>query len=220
MVKTGGTTMPFELPKLEFAFDALEPHIDTKTVEIHYSKHHQAYVDKLNAALAADEKLAKKKAPFDMKDVDELLRHIDFFSGATQLAVQNNGGGHANHCLYWSNLGPASKSAPSAELGKAIDNVFGTLDNFKKKFSDTGVGRFGSGWVFLVFTRDKKLDIMSTPNQDSPLMLGHTPLLALDVWEHAYYLKYMNRRADHIAAWWNVVNWKNVSERFEKAKKQ
>ena len=210
--------MPFELPKLGYAFGALEPHIDAQTVEIHYAKHHQAYVDKLNAALAADTSIAKKKAAFDLTDVDELLRHIDFFSGATQLAVQNNGGGHANHSLYWATMAPAPQSAPSTELAKAIANVFGTFENFKKKFSDTGIARFGSGWVFLVLTRDKKLDIVSTPNQDSPLMLGHTPLLTLDVWEHAYYLKYQNRRPDYIAAWWNVVNWKKVDELWRKAK--
>lgn len=200
--------MHYTLPQLEYGYDALEPHIDAKTMEIHHTKHHQAYIDKLNAAI-------EKQPELDV-DVVELMGRLDEVKDdATRMAVRNNGGGHANHSLFWQLMSP-TKSEPSEALKKAIDSTFVTMDDFKTKFAEAGVGRFGSGWAWLV-VKDGKLTIISTPNQDNPWMEGLKPVLGLDVWEHAYYLNYQNRRPDYISAWWNVVNWTKVSELFEAA---
>lgn len=205
------------LPPLPFAFDALEPHIDAKTMEIHHGKHHAAYVAGLNAALAGAPKLQQQ-------DLVELLSQLPAIADLkTQTALRNHGGGHWNHSLFWETLAPAAKSgAPSAKLAAAIDASFGSMEDFKKAFGEAATKRFGSGWAWLVL-RQGKLQITSTANQDNPWMAGIVPdletglpLLGLDVWEHAYYLHFQNRRADYISAWWNVVNWKVVSERFEK----
>jgi Fe-Mn family superoxide dismutase len=202
--------MAFELPALAYATDALEPHIDKLTMEIHHGKHHQAYVDNLNKALAGTEG--------ENKSIDEIIENISKYP----MAVRNNGGGHFNHTLYWSIMSPNSGGAPSGELAKAIDAAFGSFDEFKKKFAEAGMTRFGSGWSWLSVAADGKLQVSSTPNQDNPLMdlaeVKGTPILGMDVWEHAYYLKYQNKRADYVAAFMNVVNWDAVSERFNKAK--
>lgn len=200
--------MHYTLPKLDYGYDALAPHIDAKTMEIHYTKHHQAYIDKLNAAI--------EKVPELDVDVVELMGRLDEIKDeAVKMAVRNNGGGHANHSLFWQLMSP-TKSEPSAALKTAIESAFGTLDDFKTKFAEAGVGRFGSGWVWLV-VKGGKLEIMSTPNQDNPWMEGLKPVLGLDVWEHAYYLNYQNRRPDYITAWWNVVNWAKASELYDAA---
>lgn len=202
--------MAFELPALAYATDALEPHIDKMTMEIHHGKHHQAYVDNLNKALAGTDG--------ENKSIDEIIKNISKYP----MAVRNNGGGHFNHTLYWSIMSPNSGGAPSGELAKAIDAAFGSFDEFKKKFAEAGMTRFGSGWSWLSVAADGKLQVSSTPNQDNPLMdlaeVKGTPILGMDVWEHAYYLKYQNKRADYVAAFMNVVNWDAVSERFNKAK--
>ncbi len=199
------------LPKLDYAYDALEPHIDAKTMEIHHTKHHQTYVDKLNAALQNFPKLQEKSA-------EELLTGFSKVPKEIQTSVRNHGGGHANHSLFWKIMGPNSGGQPEGELGKAIQKTFSSFDDFKKKFSDTAAGHFGSGWAWLAVEKGK-LSVYSTPNQDSPLMEGKTPILGLDVWEHGYYLKYQNRRAEYIQNWWNVVNWKQVGENYKKAVK-
>lgn len=201
--------MHHTLPELPYAYNALEPHIDAKTMEIHHTKHHQAYVDKLNDAL--------KKAPELDIDVVELMGRLDEIKDeAVKTAVRNNGGGHANHSLFWQLMSP-EKTEPSDELKSAIESAFGSMDDFKTKFAEAAVGRFGSGWAWLV-VKDGKLAIMSTPNQDNPWMEGLKPVLGLDVWEHAYYLNYQNRRPDYITAWWNVVNWSKVAELYQAAK--
>jgi Fe-Mn family superoxide dismutase len=201
--------MHYTLPKLDYGYDALAPHIDAKTMEIHHTKHHQAYIDKLNAAI-------EKQPELDV-DVVELMGRLDEIKDeATRMAVRNNGGGHANHSLFWQLMSP-TKSEPSAELTTAINEAFGSMEEFKTKFSEAGLGRFGSGWAWLVI-KDGKLAIMSTPNQDNPWMEGLKPVLGLDVWEHAYYLNYQNRRPDYISAWWNVVNWAKASELYTAAK--
>jgi Fe-Mn family superoxide dismutase len=200
--------MPFSLPALPYDFGALEPHIDAKTMEIHHGKHHQTYVNNLNAAIEKAPELANKS-------LDDLMRGINSVPEAVRTAVRNNGGGHWNHSLFWEIMGPSSGGAPSGALGDAITSAFGSFDKFKEQWAAAGAGRFGSGWVWLV-NDGGKLSITSTPNQDNPLMEGKTAILGLDVWEHAYYLKYQNKRPDYITAWWNVVNWSAVSKRFGK----
>jgi Fe-Mn family superoxide dismutase len=204
-------TMAYELPSLPYAFDALEPHIDARTMEIHHDKHHGGYVKKVNAAL--------ENAP-DMagKPIEQVLANIDSVPESVRTAVINNGGGHANHSLFWQVMGPGAGGKPSGDLSSAIDKTFGSFDEFKNKFSDTAAGRFGSGWAWLVVDGGGDLHVYSTPNQNSPYMEGHTPVLGLDVWEHAYYLNYQNRRPDYIEAWWNVVNWDKVAEFYDAAK--
>ena len=202
--------MPFTLPALPYAHDALEPHIDTLTLQIHHGKHHQAYVDNLNKAIAG--------TPNESKSLEELVKA----AGTISPAVRNNGGGHWNHSFFWESLAPKAGGTPAGTLGDAINSAFGTFDGFKEKFAAAGMTRFGSGWAWLIL-KDGKLDISSTPNQDNPLMdvaeVKGSPLLGVDVWEHAYYLKYQNRRADYLAAFWNVVNWNKVVERFGAATK-
>jgi len=207
-----------QLPKLPYAVDALEPHIDAMTMTIHHGKHHAAYIANLNAALEKAPNLATIELPQLLADLGQVG------DAALRTTVRNNGGGHWNHAFFWETLAPASKSGkPSAALAKAIDSAFGSMDAFKEAFAKASMGRFGSGWAWLIL-RDGKLAITSTPNQDNPVMKGlvpdtdlGVPLLGLDVWEHAYYLHYQNRRADYVTAWWNVVNWEQVSERFAKA---
>lgn len=201
--------MSFTLAPLPYAFDALEPHIDATTMQIHHGKHHQAYVDNLNKAIAGTE--------YENKSLEELVKH----AGSISPAVRNNGGGHWNHTFFWESMAPNTGGTPSGELGDAINAAFGSFDSFKEKFAAAGITRFGSGWAWLGM-QDGKLNICSTPNQDNPLMeiaeCKCTPLLGVDVWEHAYYLKYQNRRADYLGAFWNVINWNKVAERFAAAK--
>lgn len=195
-----------ELPALSYAFDALEPHIDAKTMEIHHDRHHATYVNNLNDALKGNPELADKS-------VEELISNLDEVPENIRTAVQNNGGGHANHSLFWQILSPNGGGEPDGEIGKAIDDAWGSFEQFKKIFADAAIKRFGSGWAWLV-VKDGNLAITSTANQDSPLMDKDQPLLGLDVWEHAYYLKYQNKRPDYIEAFWNVVNWAEVNKRF------
>ena len=198
--------MAFTLPPLPYAYDALEPHIDAQTMQIHHDKHHQAYVNNLNAAI--------EKAPeLEGKSVEELLSNLDALPESVRTAIRNNGGGHANHTLFWDIMTPGGATQPSGALLDSINASFGSLDELKKQFNAAGVGRFGSGWAWLV-KDGEKLSIMSTPNQDSPLSQGHTAILGNDVWEHAYYLKYQNLRPKYLEAWWNVVNWDKVSALF------
>ena len=198
--------MAHELPALPYAFDALEPHIDARTMEIHHGKHHAGYVAKLNGALEQHAQLQKLS-------VEQLLGDIGSVPEAIRTAVRNNGGGHANHTLFWSIMAPKSGGEPTGALAKAISSAFGNFAGFKKQFSEAATTRFGSGWSWLVVNGGKPA-VLSTANQDSPLMDGKTPILGLDVWEHAYYLHYQNRRPDYIAAWWNLVNWDEVARRF------
>lgn len=202
--------MAFELPALSYATDALEPHIDKATMEIHHGKHHQAYVDNLNKALAGTDG--------ENQSIEDIQKNVSKYPAA----VRNNGGGHFNHTLYWSVMSPNGGGAPSGDLAKAIDDAFGSFDEFKKKFAEAGTTRFGSGWAWLSVSNDGKVQVSSTPNQDNPLMdvaeVKGTPILGMDVWEHAYYLKYQNKRPDYIAAFWNVVDWNAVAERYAKAK--
>lgn len=202
--------MAFELPKLPYANDALEPHIDARTMEIHHDGHHQTYVTGLNAALEGKEEFAGKT-------VEEIIANLDAVPADVRTAVRNNGGGHANHSLFWLLLTPNGKGAPEGELAAAIDAKFGSFDAFKEEFANAAKTRFGSGWAWLSVVNGE-LEISSTPNQDSPIMEGKTPILGLDVWEHAYYLKYQNVRPDYIAAFWNVVNWDKVAELYAAAK--
>jgi Fe-Mn family superoxide dismutase len=198
--------MAFSLPALPYANDALEPHIDARTMEIHHTKHHQAYVNNLNAAI--------EKAPeLQSKSLDDLMRGINSVPEAVRAAVRNNGGGHWNHTLFWELMGANKGGEPKGKLADAIKSAFGDFSKFKEQFAAAGTGRFGSGWAWLI-SDGGKLSIMSTPNQDNPLMDGKTAILGLDVWEHAYYLKYQNKRPDYIAAWWNVVNWDAVAKRL------
>lgn len=201
--------MAYDLPKLPYSYDALEPHIDARTMEIHYSKHHAGYVSKLNAAL-------EKHPDLQGKTVEDLIKGIDSVPEGIRTAVRNNGGGHANHSLFWTVMGPGSGGEPGGKLGDAIQSTFGDFATFKDQFSNAAATRFGSGWAWLVASGGK-LTVESAPNQDSPLMEGRTPILGLDVWEHAYYLKYQNKRPDYIAAWWNVINWDEVAKRLEAA---
>lgn len=198
--------MSFSLPALPYDFGALEPHIDARTMEIHHGKHHQTYVNNLNAAIEKAPELAGKS-------LDDLIQGINTVSESVRTAVRNNGGGHWNHSMFWEVMGPKAGGAPTGALGDAINSAFGGFDKFKEQWAAAGTGRFGSGWVWLV-NDGGKLSITSTPNQDNPLMEGKTAILGLDVWEHAYYLNYQNRRPDYITAWWNVVNWSAVSKRF------
>lgn len=200
----------FELPELPYAYDALEPHIDKETMNIHHTKHHNTYVTKLNAALEGH-------ADLQDKSVDALLSDLDNLPESIQTAVRNNGGGHSNHSLFWTLLSPNGGGEPTGELATQIKDAFGSLDAFKEKFATAATGRFGSGWAWLI-VKNGKLEITSTPNQDTPVMDGISPILGLDVWEHAYYLKYQNKRPDYIAAFWNVVNWDEVSKLYEAAK--
>jgi len=204
--------MPFTLPALPYPADALEVAIDKATMEIHHGKHHKAYVDNLNAALAGH-------ADLEAKPIEQLMREISQVPESIRQKVINNGGGHANHSFFWQLMAPNAGGAPSGDLASAINSAFGDLAGLKTKIKEAGVGRFGSGWAWLVVGADKKLAIESTANQDTPLMTGKTPILGVDVWEHAYYLRYQNRRPDYIEAWWNVVNWKTVAEHFAKATK-
>jgi Fe-Mn family superoxide dismutase len=201
------TMAEYTLPPLPYDFGALEPHIDAKTMEIHYTKHHQTYITNLNNAL-------KDHADLQGKTIDDLIAHLDKVPEAIRTAVRNNGGGHANHSLFWQLMKPGGGGEPSGALAQAITSDLGGLATFKENFGKAGLGRFGSGWAWLIVGKDGKLAVTSTPNQDSPVMEGIKPLLGLDVWEHAYYLKYQNRRADYIAAWWNTVNWEEVARRF------
>ncbi len=202
--------MTYVLPDLPYAYDALEPYIDARTMEIHHGKHHAGYVAKLNAALEGHPELQGKK-------VRELLSDVKSLPDGIRQAVINNGGGHANHSLFWKVMGPGKGGTPSGELATAMDSTFGSFDAFKEAFSNQAATRFGSGWAWFGL-HDGKLHVGSTANQDSPIMMGHKPLLGLDVWEHAYYLNYQNRRPDYITAFWNVVNWDKVGEKFLKHK--
>jgi len=204
--------MPHALPPLPYDFAALEPHIDTQTMQIHHGKHHQAYVNNLNAALA-------KHPELDKWPLEDLLKKINQVPEDIRGAVRNNAGGHHNHSLFWTWMGPKAGGEPSGAVGDAIKKTFGDFTKFKEQIAAAGTGRFGSGWAWLVWSGGK-LEILSTANQDSPLMDGKTPVLGVDVWEHAYYLKYQNRRPDYIAAWWNVVNWAAVNKQFEAASKK
>lgn len=201
----------FSLPKLAYEFDALEPHIDARTMEIHYTKHHQGYTDKLNAALEGQDELLSMT-------IEEILSNLDAVPGSIRQAVINNGGGYHNHTLFWANLSPNGGGQPSGALKEALDSKFEDYESFMAEFSDAAGKQFGSGWAWLVVDENGELAITSTANQDSPLSVGHTPLLGLDVWEHAYYLNYQNRRPDYITAFWNVVNWPEVEKRFDAVK--
>ncbi len=202
--------MAYELPELPYAYDALEPHIDKETMNIHHTKHHNTYITNVNAALEGHDDLASKS-------IEELISDLNAVPEDIRTAVRNNGGGHANHSLFWKLLSPSGGGNPTGAVGEAINSKFGSFDEFKEKFAAAGKTRFGSGWAWLVLSNGE-LEVTSTPNQDSPLMEGKTPLLGLDVWEHAYYLKYQNKRPDYIEAFWNVVNWEEVSNRYETAK--
>lgn len=200
--------MAYQLPELPYAYDALEPHFDKETMNIHHTKHHNAYVTNLNNALAGNEELLSKS-------IEDLIANLDAVPEAARTAVRNNGGGHANHSLFWEQLSADGGGQPTGTLAEAIDKKFGSFDAFKEEFAKAGATRFGSGWAWLSLNNGE-LEVTSTPNQDSPIMEGNTPLLGLDVWEHAYYLHYQNRRPDYIAAFWSVVNWDEVAKRFAK----
>ena len=204
--------MAFVLPSLPYPEDALEPHIDARTMSIHHDKHHAAYTNNLNSALEGHADLAGKS-------IEALLGDLNAVPEAIRTAVRNNGGGYANHNLFWEIMGPGAGGQPSGDLAAAIDAAFGSLTAFKEQFAKAATTRFGSGWAWLYVGQDGKLAVGSTPNQDTPLMEGNTPILGLDVWEHAYYLNYQNRRPDYIAAFWNVVNWNAVSEKYAAAQK-
>ncbi|HHY68501.1 MAG TPA: superoxide dismutase [Alicyclobacillus sp.] len=203
--------MAHQLPPLPYAFNALEPYIDALTMEIHHDRHHGTYVNNLNAALEGH-------ADLEAKSIEDLLRGINSVPENIRTAVRNNGGGHANHSMFWEIMKPGGGVQPTGALADAINSTFGSFDSFKDQFSKAAAGRFGSGWAWLVMKPGGKLEITSTPNQDSPYMDGDYPILGLDVWEHAYYLKYQNKRPEYIAAWWNVVNWDAVAKRFAEAK--
>ncbi len=201
--------MPFEVPPLPYDYAALEPHIDEETMRLHHDKHHQAYVDKANAALEGPE--------WADKDVEEVIRNLDALPADKPGPVRTNGGGHLNHSLFWESMSPGGGGAPDGDLAAAIDQAFGSFDAFKEQFEQAGVNQFGSGWAWLVLDGGN-LVVTSTPNQDNPVSQGRTPLVGNDVWEHAYYLKYQNRRPDYLKAWWNVVNWGKVAERYAAAR--
>lgn len=202
--------MPHELPALPYAFEALEPHIDTMTMQIHHGKHHAAYVANLNKALESAPNLQGRSA-------EDLIRDLNAVPEGIRMAVRNNGGGHVNHTMFWASMAPNAGGEPSGALAGALNAAFGSLAAFREKLEAAGMGRFGSGWAWLV-VKAGKLEILSTPNQDSPLMDGSLPILGVDVWEHAYYLKYQNRRADYLKAWWSVVNWAEIEKRFAAAR--
>jgi len=203
--------MAFELPKLSYKYDALEPFIDAKTMEIHYTKHHQAYIDKLNAAV--------KGTKYEKQDLKEILMDVDSLPEKIRNSIINHGGGHINHSLFWELLNPNHKKSEKQPKGKLMDKIedsFGSFDDFKKKFSEASLSRFGSGWAWLI-VKDDELEVISTPNQDSPLMDSKIPILGLDIWEHAYYLKYQNKRAEYIEAFFNIINWDKVEELYEES---
>ncbi|MFO8148837.1 MAG: superoxide dismutase [Trueperaceae bacterium] len=203
--------MAFELPALPYPVNALEPHVDARTMEIHHGKHHAAYTNNLNAALEGHPALQERS-------IEELLRGFDALPSDVQTAVRNNGGGYANHNLFWEVMSPQGGGRPGGELAAAIDEAFGSFDAFQASFSDAAAKRFGSGWAWLVVDGDGALQVYSTANQDSPFMSGHTPILGIDVWEHAYYLNYQNRRPDYVKAFWNVIDWGKVAELHTAAK--
>lgn len=203
--------MAHQLPALPYEFAALEPHIDALTMEIHHDRHHATYVNNLNAAIEG-------QADLESKTIDELLRDINSVPENIRTAVRNNGGGHHNHSLFWTILSPNGGGQPTGTVADAINAKFGSFDKFKEEFNKAATTRFGSGWAWLVLDQDGELMIYSTPNQDSPVMDGNTPILGLDVWEHAYYLKYQNKRPDYIGAFWNVVNWEEVNNRYQAAR--
>jgi superoxide dismutase, Fe-Mn family len=198
--------MPFEVPPLPYDYAALEPHVDEQTMRVHHDKHHQAYVDNANKALEGSD--------WADRPVEEVLRSLDSLPEDIRTAVRNNAGGHANHSFFWEIMSPAGGGEPDGELANAVSAAFGSIDSLKEQVNDAGVKRFGSGWTWLV-ADGGSLEVTSTPNQDTPLSEGKTPLLGIDVWEHAYYLRYQNRRPDYLAAWWNVVNWAEVARRYE-----
>lgn len=202
--------MAFTLPALPYPENALEPYIDARTMNIHHTKHHQAYITNLNNAIAGTE--------WENMSIEEICRKIESVPENIRTAVRNNGGGHANHSLFWTIMGPNAGGAPTGALADAINAKWGSFDEFKARFKALGVGRFGSGWAWLVVKTDGSLDAYSLPNQDSPLMQGDTPILGVDVWEHAYYLNYQNRRPDYLDAWWNVVNWDEVAKNYAAAR--
>ncbi|MEC2054295.1 superoxide dismutase [Peribacillus psychrosaccharolyticus] len=202
--------MAFELPQLPYAYDALEPHIDKETMNIHHTKHHNTYVTNLNAALEGNEELLSKS-------VEEIVANLDAVPEEKRTAVRNNGGGHANHSLFWTIISPNGGGQPTGKLAEAITSKFGSYDSFKEEFAKVATTRFGSGWAWLV-VNNGEIEITSTPNQDSPLSEGKTPIIGLDVWEHAYYLNYQNRRPEYINAFWNVVNWNEAEKRYNAAK--
>ncbi|MGH7799436.1 MAG: superoxide dismutase [Thermodesulfobacteriota bacterium] len=203
--------MPHELPKLPYSYEALEPHIDARTMEIHHTKHHQTYVNNLNAAL-------EKHHNLQTKSVEELIKDLNAIPEDIRTAVRNNGGGHLNHSMFWPMMSSHGGGEPKGDLVAAIKSAFGDFASFKDQFSKAAAGRFGSGWAWLCIDKSGKLVINSTPNQDNPISDGLKPIVGLDVWEHAYYLKYQNRRADYIGAWWNVVNWDQVAKNYGAAK--
>lgn len=203
--------MKFELPELNYAYDALEPHIDKMTMEIHHTKHHKAYVDNLNKALEGHEK-------YQEMSIKELIKSLDELPESIRTAVRNNGGGHLNHKMFWKIMSPDGGGNPVGEVAKKIDEDLGGFEKFKEDFKKAALGRFGSGWAWLVLDEDGKLAIISTPNQDNPLSEGKKPLLGIDVWEHAYYLKYQNKRADYIDSWWNIIDWNKIEEKYNKIK--
>jgi Fe-Mn family superoxide dismutase len=201
----------FTLPDLPYAYDALEPHIDEQTMRVHHDKHHAGYTKKLNAAL-------EKHPELNPDDAEELLRNLDRVPEDIRKDVRNNGGGYVNHSMFWKIMSPNGGGEPKGALADAVRSAFGSFDAFKEKFSSAATGRFGSGWAWLVVGRDGKLQVVDTPNQDNPLSDGHKPLMGVDVWEHAYYLKYQNKRPEYVDAWWNTVNWDEVGKRYEKAR--
>jgi Fe-Mn family superoxide dismutase len=201
--------MTYHLPDLPYDYSALEPHIDAQTMEIHHTKHHKTYVDKLNAAIEGHSDL-------EYENVDDLLKNFDKIPEDIKGPVKNHGGGHSNHSLFWTIMGPDGGGEPSGSVASAIDDAFGSFKEFQDKFNTAATNQFGSGWAWLV-SAGGKLDVISLPNQDSPLISGKTPILGLDVWEHAYYLKYQNKRPDYIQAWWNTINWNGVEQRFSQA---
>jgi Fe-Mn family superoxide dismutase len=203
--------MAFEVPPLPYDYNALEPYIDTQTMQLHHDKHHAAYVNNLNAAL--------QNAPqFAALPIEQLIQRLNEVPDTIRTAVRNNGGGHLNHSMFWQIMTPNGGGQPSGELGNAINSTFGSFDQFKAAFNDAGVKRFGSGWAWLILDKNGSLQVVSTANQDSPLTDGSFPIMGNDVWEHAYYLKYQNRRPDYLNAWWNVVNWSEIEKRYQQAK--
>jgi Fe-Mn family superoxide dismutase len=203
--------MAYELPPLPYAYNALEPYIDEQTMQLHHDKHHQAYVTNLNNALQG-------QTQFDSLSIEDLVRRINEVPENIRTAVRNNGGGHVNHSMFWQIMKPGGGGEPTGELASAISQAFGSFDNFKAQFNDAGVKRFGSGWAWLVLGQNGQVQVTSSANQDSPFMDGNYPIMGNDVWEHAYYLKYQNRRPDYLAAWWNVVNWDEIAKRFQQAR--